>query len=178
MATRPSGDPAGWEDTVSITTHRSTRPGAGRVARFRLDVGEWLLLREVLCAEVAGAIDLAAALDYIKQYNFDQVIAHEDDLLRYATNALREINNVRIIGESPDKAGAISFVVENVHPHDLGTFLDHDGVAIRTGHHCAQPVMDFFEIPATARLSFALYNTRQEIDTFSESLRSTVGILS
>ncbi len=128
--------------------------------------------------DIAGAIGLAAALDYLSQFDMNDIAAHEHALLTFATNALNELDKVRIIGNAAEKSGAISFVVDGVHPHDLGTFLDHDGVAIRTGHHCAQPVMDFFNIPATARASFGLYNTREEVDVFIQSLERAIKILS
>jgi len=128
--------------------------------------------------DIAGPIGLAAALNYVSNVGLTKIAAYETDLLHYATERLKDLKKVRIIGESPEKAGAISFIVEGVHPHDLGTFMDHDGVAIRTGHHCAQPVMDFYDIPATARLSLGMYNTRNDIDRFTESLEKTIGILS
>ncbi len=128
--------------------------------------------------DIAGAIGLAAALDYLSQFDMEAIAAHEHDLLTYATNGLNALGKIRIIGNAPEKSGAVSFVVDGVHPHDLGTFLDHDGIAIRTGHHCAQPVMDYFNIPATARASFGLYNTREEVEVFCQSLERTIKILS
>ncbi len=128
--------------------------------------------------DIGGAIGLAAALRYLSEFDMADVEAHEHDLLTYATERLQNMPKVTIIGTSPDKAGAISFIVDGVHPHDLGTFLDHDGVAIRTGHHCAQPVMDFYGCAATARASFAIYNSRSEIDHFAESLENTIKIFS
>jgi cysteine desulfurase/selenocysteine lyase len=128
--------------------------------------------------DIAGAIGLGVAMDYLAQFDMADIAAHENDLLDYTTDKLRAIRGVRLIGEAPHRSGAISFVTDDVHPHDLGTFLDRDGVAIRTGHHCAQPVMDFFDIPATARASFALYNTRQDVDAFIDSLQRTIKILS
>lgn len=128
--------------------------------------------------DIAGAIALAAGLRYIGQYDIADIEAHEHDLIAYATEQISTMDKVQLIGTSPEKTGAISFVVHDVHPHDLGTFLDHDGVAIRTGHHCAQPVMDFFQVPATARLSFGLYNTRADVDSFCTALHKTIKILS
>ncbi len=113
---------------------------------------------------IGGAIGLGAALDYITQLGIENIAAHEHDLLTYATDALSAIPGVRLIGTAAEKAAVISFVIEGIHPHDIGTILDREGIAIRTGHHCAQPVMQYFRIPATARASFALYNTRGEID--------------
>jgi len=99
-------------------------------------------------------------------------------LLEYATTRLKQIDGLRIIGEAEQKAGLVSFVLDAVHPHDIGTFLDADGVAIRTGHHCAQPVMERFKVPATARASFAMYNTFHEIDVLAEAIVKTIGMFS
>jgi len=109
-------------------------------------------------------------VDFMQSLDREAVHAHEQELLEHATDALSAIEGLRVIGTAPDKASLISFVVEGVHPHDLGTILDGDGIAIRTGHHCAMPVMDFFEVPATARASFALYNTFDEIDRLADSI--------
>ena len=119
---------------------------------------------------IAGAIALGAAVDYVETIGLDRIAQHEADLLAYATGRLAGIDGLSIIGTAPDKASLVSFVVEGVHPHDLGTILDAEGVAIRTGHHCAMPVMDFFGVPATARASFAFYNTRAEIDALVTAL--------
>ena len=119
---------------------------------------------------IAGAIALGAAVDYVETIGLDRIAQHEADLLAYATGRLAAIDGLSIIGTAPDKASLVSFVVEGVHPHDLGTILDAEGVAIRTGHHCAMPVMDFFGVPATARASFAFYNTRAEIDALVTAL--------
>ena len=113
---------------------------------------------------VAGAIGLAAAIDYVHALGIETIGAHEHQVLEYATKAVSVIPGVRLIGTAKQKAGVLSFVMEGVHPHDIGTILDQEGIAIRTGHHCAQPVMQCFGVPATARASFALYNTKQEVD--------------
>jgi len=120
---------------------------------------------------IGGTIGLGAAIDYVKQIGLDNIAAYEHDLLTYATELLTQIPGVRIIGTAKDKAAVISFVIEGVHPHDVGTILDQDGIAVRTGHHCAQPVMDRFGIPATARASFAFYNTREEIDALAAGIK-------
>ncbi len=121
--------------------------------------------------DIAGAIALGAALDYISELGMEKVAAHEHELLAYATEAVGVIPGVRLIGTARERAGVLSFVMEGVHPHDLGTILDQDGIAIRTGHHCAQPVMERFNIPATARASFAVYNTKKEVDALVEGIR-------
>jgi len=119
---------------------------------------------------IAGAIGLGAAIQYVNQIGFDNIIAHEGDLLSYATAKLAAFPGVRIIGTAREKAAVLSFVIEGVHPHDIGTILDKEGVAIRAGHHCAMPTMQRFGVPATARASMAFYNTRQEIDILLDSL--------
>ena len=121
--------------------------------------------------DIAGAIGLGAALTYIGGLGIDRVAAHEHDLLAYATDVVGALPGVRLIGTAGERAGVLSFILEGVHPHDLGTVLDREGIAIRTGHHCAQPVMDRFRIDATARASFAVYNTREEIDALVEGIR-------
>jgi cysteine desulfurase/selenocysteine lyase len=121
--------------------------------------------------DIAGAIGLGAALNYVERLGLDNVAAHEHDLLTYVTEALTAITGVRIIGTAPNKAAVISFEIEGIHPHDIGTILDREGIAVRTGHHCAQPVMQFFRVPATARASFGLYNTRGEIDRLVKGIQ-------
>ena len=113
---------------------------------------------------IAGGIGLGAAVDYVQQVGFDAIARHEQDLLDYATAAALRIPGLRLIGTARHKASILSFVMDGIHPHDLGTILDHQGVAIRSGHHCAMPIMERFNIPATARASFAFYNTRAEVD--------------
>jgi cysteine desulfurase/selenocysteine lyase len=120
---------------------------------------------------IAGAIGLGAAIDYAAGIGLDRIAAHEQDLLRHGTRLLSEIPGLRFIGTARHKAGVISFVLDGVHPHDVGTVLDQEGIAVRTGHHCAQPVMDRFGVPATTRASFAVYNTRKEIDALAAGIR-------
>ncbi len=123
---------------------------------------------------IAGAIGLGEALKWFQQFPIEAVETHETDLVRYATEQLQQIDGVRIIGNAPHKTAVVSFVVDDVHPHDIGTGLDMEGVAIRTGHHCTQPVMCFYGIMATARPSFAIYNTREEVDYFIEALKKVL----
>ncbi len=120
---------------------------------------------------IAGAIGLEAAIDYATALGLDRIAAHERHLLDYATQQLSTIAGLRIIGNAAEKVGVLSFVMEQAHPHDIGTILDTEGVAIRTGHHCAQPLMQRFGVPATARASFAFYNTTSEIDVLVAGLR-------
>jgi cysteine desulfurase/selenocysteine lyase len=113
---------------------------------------------------IAAGIGLGAAIDYLESVGMDRIAAHEHELITYATDAFRQLNDVRIVGTAQDKAGVLSFTMKGVHPHDVGTILNEEGVAVRTGHHCAQPVMQRFGIPATTRASFYLYNTLSEVD--------------
>jgi cysteine desulfurase/selenocysteine lyase len=119
---------------------------------------------------IAGAIGLGAAIDYLQATGMERIADYEAELLAYMTEQLSQVQNIRLIGTAQKKAGVQSFVIEGIHPHDLGTVLDHQGVAIRTGHHCAMPVMEFFDIPGTARASIAFYNNRQDIDQLIEGL--------
>lgn len=120
---------------------------------------------------IAGAIGLGAAVDYIESIGVERIREHEEALLDYLQSSLSELPDVRIIGTAAKKAGVVSFMMEGIHPHDLGTVLDQLGVAIRTGHHCAQPVMDFFGVPATARASLAFYNVHEDIDLLVQGLK-------
>jgi cysteine desulfurase/selenocysteine lyase len=120
---------------------------------------------------IAAAIGMGAALDYLSGIGMDTIAAHETDLLDYATDQVNRMPGVRIIGTAEQKAAVVSFVVQGVHPHDVGTLLNEEGVAIRTGHHCAQPVMQRFKVPATCRASFAFYNTMSEVDALVAAIR-------
>lgn len=123
---------------------------------------------------IAGGIGLGAAIDYVTQIGLDAIGAHEHDLLTYATQRVAEISELRIIGTARAKSGILSFDLGRIHPHDIGTMLDHQGIAIRTGHHCAMPVMQHYCVPATARASFALYNTRADVDTLVAGIRKVI----
>ena len=125
---------------------------------------------------IAGVIGLGAALDYIQELGLDRIAAYEAALLAYATDALSAIPGLQIIGTAQEKAGVISFVLDCAHPHDIGTILDREGVAIRAGHHCAMPVMQRFGVPATARASFACYNTHQEVDALVQGMHSVIEV--
>jgi cysteine desulfurase/selenocysteine lyase len=125
---------------------------------------------------IAAGIGLGAAIDYINSIDFAAAAEYERELLQYATQRLSDIPGVKIIGTAAEKASVLSFTIEGVHPHDVGTILDQDGIAVRAGHHCAQPVMQFFDVPATARASFALYNTRQEVDKLADAIQKVIEI--
>jgi cysteine desulfurase/selenocysteine lyase len=119
---------------------------------------------------IAGAIALGAAIDYLTRLGLEKIAAHEDDLLAYGTEQLGKINSLRFVGTAAEKTAILSFVLDDVHPHDIGTILDREGVAVRTGHHCAQPIMERYDIAATVRASIGLYNTREEIDVLVKAL--------
>ncbi|HRJ88777.1 MAG TPA: cysteine desulfurase [Pyrinomonadaceae bacterium] len=125
---------------------------------------------------IANAIGLGAAIDYINALDFEAAAAYEHELLEYATERLADIPEVTIIGTAAEKASVLSFTIEGIHPHDIGTILDQQGIAIRAGHHCAQPVMQFFDVPATARASFAFYNTREEVDKLADSIQKVIEV--
>ncbi len=120
---------------------------------------------------IADVIGFGATLDWVGRIGMANIAAHEDDLRRYCEARLVEVDGVRLVGTAANKAAVVSFTLDGVHPHDMGTILDREGVAVRAGHHCAQPVMDFYGVPATARASFAVYNTRAEVDVLVEAVR-------
>ncbi|MGC2694585.1 MAG: cysteine desulfurase [Candidatus Angelobacter sp.] len=126
---------------------------------------------------IADTIGLGAAIEYLNHLGLDAIEQHEADLLAYATSAVEAIPGVRVIGTAKEKAGVLSFVMDEIHPHDIGTILDNEGIAVRTGHHCAQPVMQRFNIPATARASFGLYNTREEVEALVAGIHKVREVL-
>lgn len=126
---------------------------------------------------IAAGIALKAAIDYVSAIGLTEIGAHESAVLRYATERLTEIPELRIIGTAREKGGLVSFVMEGAHPHDIGTILDHEGIAIRAGHHCAMPVMERYGVPATARASFALYNTHDDVDALMAGLTKVKELL-
>jgi len=125
---------------------------------------------------IADVVGLGAAIDYLNEIGMDAIAAYEAELLAYATEQGRQIKGLRIIGEAENKGAILSFVLDRIHPHDIGTMLDSLGIAVRAGHHCAMPVMDFFEVPATARASFAMYNTKEEIDVLMQGIKSLIEV--
>ena len=125
---------------------------------------------------IAGAIGLGEAIDYLSRIGIGNISLHEKELLDYATEAVQSVPGLKIIGTASEKVSVLSFVLDDVHPHDIGTFLDFEGIAIRTGHHCTQPVMDRFKIPATSRASFAMYNTTEEIDVLVNGLNKIIKV--
>lgn len=127
---------------------------------------------------IASQIGLGAAIDYLGSLDREQAAAHEQELLRYATERITAIEGVRVIGTAKEKTSVLSFVIDEIHPHDIGTILDQEGIAVRAGHHCAQPVMQRFNVPATARASFAFYNTKEEVDVLARTIEKVVDIFS
>jgi len=120
---------------------------------------------------IEGGIALAVAIDFVHEIGMESIAGYENELLDYANAALAGLEGIRLIGTAKNKTSILSFVMDGIHPHDIGTILDHEGIAIRTGHHCAQPLMDFLKTPATARISLGLYNTREDIDALIRALR-------
>jgi cysteine desulfurase/selenocysteine lyase len=127
---------------------------------------------------IAGGIVLGTAIDYLNEIGFENIQAYEHELLEYGTKRLLEIEGLKIFGTAKEKTSVISFNIEGIHPYDIGTIIDKLGIAVRTGHHCAQPIMDFFCIPGTIRASFAFYNTKEEIDIFVEAVKKAQMMLS
>ena len=125
---------------------------------------------------ISGAIALGKAIEYINKIGISNINKHEEGLLNYATSKLKKINKVKIIGEAKEKAAVISFIIEGIHPHDIGTIMDSHGIAIRAGHHCTQPIMDFYNVPATARASFAIYNTKEDVDELVKAIEKCIKV--
>jgi cysteine desulfurase/selenocysteine lyase len=154
--------------------------GGDMIASVTFDGSTWNVLPykfEAGTPNIAGAIGLGAAIDFVRRIGFGAIGAHEAALLDAATTRLLAVPGLRIVGTARRKASVVSFVMEDCHPHDIGTIVDREGVAIRTGHHCAQPVMDRFGIPATARASFAMYNTVDEVDTLVAALHKVRALM-
>ena len=154
----------GGGDMISLVTFEKTHYN---VLPYKFEAGT---------PHIAGGIGLGAAIDYLEGLDWQQVAAHEHSLLTYATAALSDIEGLRIIGTAKEKVGVVSFVFDHIHAHDVGTILDQEGVAVRAGHHCAMPVMQRFGVPATTRASFALYNTRQEIDILVRGIQRALEV--
>ena len=126
---------------------------------------------------ICGGIAFGAALDYMNTIGFEAIGSYEDELRQYATEKLIQIEGLRIYGDNKHKTAVISFNIDSIHPYDVGTLLDKMGIAVRTGHHCAQPIMDYYNIPGTIRASFAFYNTQDEVDTFVNGVQRAVAML-
>jgi len=170
----PTGIGALWAREATLDAMPPWQGGGEMIERVTFECSTWNVLPakfEAGTPNIAGAVGLGAAVHYLEALGMDAIAAHEHEVLTYATGRLQEIDDLRIIGTARDKAGVISFTLGDIHPHDLGTVIDHYGVALRTGHHCTMPVMQFFGVPATARASFGLYNTLAEVDVLAEALQ-------
>ncbi|MDH3443761.1 MAG: cysteine desulfurase [Deltaproteobacteria bacterium] len=154
----------GGGDMISLVTFEKTHYN---VLPYKFEAGT---------PNIAGGIGLGAAIDYLIRLPWDQVIAHEEALLAYATEKLSTIEGLRILGRAKEKAGVLSFVFDQIHAHDVGTILDQNGVAVRAGHHCAMPVMQRFGVPATTRASFALYNRMEEVDVLASAIQKAIEV--
>ena len=176
----PSGVGALWGRAHLLAAMPPWQGGGDMIAQVKLERSTYQpppLRFEAGTPNIAGVIGLGAALDYLQAIGMDRIAAYEADLLKYATARLSVVDRVRPIGTAPLKASVYSFVVDGAHPTDVGVLLDSQGIAVRTGHHCAQPVMDFFDLSATARASFAFYNTRDEVDVLADALEKVIGWL-
>ena len=148
-----------------------------RVTFERTTYNELTFKFEAGTPHIAGGICLGEAIKFLSGLDIEAVMRHEKELADYAQDMLDTFEGVQIIGEAKKKTSVVSFVHEDIHPFDIGTLLDKQGIAVRTGHHCTQPLMDFFGIPGTVRASFAFYNTRQEVDTFIEAVERSIQML-
>jgi cysteine desulfurase/selenocysteine lyase len=170
----PSGIGALYGRAALLEAMPPWQGGGDMIASVSFERSTWNELPykfEAGTPNIAGAIALGAALEWLETHGIEAIASHERELLAHGTELLREIAGLRLVGTARDKAGVLSFVLEGVHPHDVGTVLDHEGIAVRTGHHCAQPVMERFGIPATTRASLACFNTREELDALALGIR-------
>ena len=170
----PSGVGALYGRAALLEAMPPWQGGGDMIASVRFEKSTWNALPykfEAGTPNIAGGIALGAAIEWMEARGIDAMAAHERELLRHGTRALCEIAGLRLVGTAIDKASVLSFVLEGVHPHDVGTILDYEGIAVRTGHHCAQPVMERFGIPATTRASLACFNTREELDALARGVR-------
>ena len=176
----PTGIGALWAPAATLEAMPPWQGGGEMIRMVSFDRTEYNDVPykfEAGTPNIAGAVGLGAAVDYLSAIGMDAIHRRDDELLALATAALSEIPGLRIIGTAERKSAVLSFVFDDIHPHDIGTIIDLEGIALRTGHHCAQPVMDFFGVPATARASFAFYNTEEEIDRLAAGLRHVREVL-
>jgi cysteine desulfurase/selenocysteine lyase len=164
MAQSIAALPGRWRDEKTVTLQKTVYNDLP----FKFEAGT---------PNIEAAICLGAAVDYINQVGLEKIQEHEHDLLEYATEKLLEIDGLTIIGTAEHKASVISFIIKGAHPYDVGVILDQMGIAVRTGHHCTQPLMDFYCIPGTARASFAFYNTREEVDELVKGVKKAITML-
>ena len=169
----PNGIGALWAAEATLDAMPPWQGGGEMITRVTFEQTTWNEVPakfEAGTPNIAGGVGLGAAVDYLAGLGKDAIAAHERRVLEYATQKMEEVEDLRIIGTAREKTGVISFTLGDIHPHDLGTVIDHYGVALRTGHHCTMPLMQFYNIPATARVSFGMYNTTEEVDRFLEAL--------
>jgi len=169
----PTGIGCLWAPAATLDAMPPWQGGGEMIRRVSFEGSEWNALPhkfEAGTPHIAGAIGLGAAVDYLNELGMDAIESYEHELLAYASEAIGSVEGVTLIGTAAHKAGVVSFTLEGIHPHDIGTIVDAEGVAIRTGHHCAMPVMEFFDVPATARASLAFYNSREDIDRLVSAL--------
>jgi len=172
----PTGIGALWAREETLEAMPPWQGGGEMISRVTFEKTTWNEIPskfEAGTPDIAGGIGLGAAIDYLSGFDMAEIAAHEQRVLAYASRRMQEIEGLRIIGTAREKTGAISFTLGDIHPHDLGTIIDHYGIALRTGHHCAMPLMQFFNIPATARASIGMYNTESEVDMLVEALLQT-----
>jgi cysteine desulfurase/selenocysteine lyase len=175
----PTGIGALWAREATLDAMPPWQGGGEMIERVTFEKSTWNAVPakfEAGTPNIAGVVGLGAAVDYLESLGLEAIATHESAVLRYATEKLQAIDGLTIIGTARAKAGVISFTLGDIHPHDLGTIIDHYGVALRTGHHCAMPVMQFFDVPATARASFGLYNTIGEVDVLAAALENARGM--
>ena len=169
----PTGIGALWAAEATLDAMPPWQGGGEMITRVTFEQTTWNEIPakfEAGTPNIAGSVGLGAAVDYLAGLGKDAIAAHERQVLEYATRKMEEVDDLRIIGTAREKTGVISFTLGDIHPHDLGTVIDHYGVALRTGHHCTMPLMQFYNVPATARVSFGMYNTTEEVDRFLEAL--------
>jgi cysteine desulfurase/selenocysteine lyase len=170
----PSGVGALYGKAALLEAMPPWQGGGDMIASVTFEKSIWNSLPykfEAGTPNIAGGIALGAAIDWVEKVGLDAIAAHEHELLTYGSALLQALPGLRIVGTAREKAGVLSFVLEGIHPHDVGTILDYEGIAVRTGHHCAQPVMDRYRIPATTRASLACFNTRAELDALCRGVR-------
>ena len=176
----PTGIGALWGRRALLEAMPPWQTGGEMIERVQLAATTYAALPfkfEAGTPHIAGAIGLAAAVDYLASLDFAALQRHEDDLLAYATASIQQIEGVRVVGEAAEKAPVLSFLLRDAHPHDIGTLLDQQGVAVRTGHHCAMPLMEAFGIPGTVRASFGAYNQRADVDRLTAAVQKAQGML-
>lgn len=177
----PSGIGALYGKQALLEAMQPYQGGGDMIRKVTFEETEYNVLPykfEAGTPNIADVVGLGAAIDYLNAIGMDNIAAYEAELLDYATAKAKQIKGLRIIGEAEHKGAILSFTLDKIHPHDIGTMLDSLGIAVRAGHHCAMPVMDFYQVPATARASFAMYNTKEEIDVLMKGIESLIEVFS